>query len=144
MGTATMGKVLVRAKVENLADLYEADKGLAPAEDVRAVVVEDALVDTGPTMLSLPNRCIVQLGLKKVRTRRARTTAGIREFGVYDAVRLTVQGRDCKVEVAEIPDDCPILIGQIPLEALDWVVDPVGQRLIGNPEHGGEHMIDLF
>jgi hypothetical protein len=37
-----------------------------------------------------------------------------------------------------------VLIGQIPLEALDFVVDPIGQRLIGNPEHNGEHMIDIF
>ena len=59
-------------------------------------------------------------------------------------MRLTVQGRDCLVEVAEVPEECPVLIGQIPLEMLDFVVDPVGQRLIGNPEHGGQQMIDMF
>ena len=32
----------------------------------------------------------------------------------------------------------------IPVEALDWVVDTKGQRLIGNPDHGGENMIDMF
>jgi hypothetical protein len=57
---------------------------------------------------------------------------------------LTIQGRECKVEVAEPPDDCPVLIGQVPLELLDFVVDPVGQQLIGNPDHNGEQMIDLF
>jgi hypothetical protein len=36
------------------------------------------------------------------------------------------------------------LIGQIPLEALDWVVDAKGMRLIGNPEHGGQHMAEAF
>jgi hypothetical protein len=46
--------------------------------------------------------------------------------------------------VAEIPDEFPVLIGQVPLELLDWVVDPKGQRLIGNPEHGGEHMMEVF
>ena len=40
--------------------------------------------------------------------------------------------------------DCPLLIGQVPLELLDFVVDPVGQKLIGNPDHGGEQMIDLL
>ena len=65
-------------------------------------------------------------------------------FGIYGAVRLTVLGRDCIVEAAEIPDDCPVLIGQTPLELLDFVVDPVGQRLIGNPGHGGQQMIDMF
>ncbi len=63
---------------------------------------------------------------------------------MYGALKLTVQGRDCLVEVAELPDECPVLIGQIPLEALDFVVDPIGQRLIGNPAHGGEHMMDLL
>ncbi len=43
-----------------------------------------------------------------------------------------------------MPDECPVLIGQIPLEALDFLVDPIGQRLIGNPEHGGEQMIEMF
>ena len=44
----------------------------------------------------------------------------------------------------EIADECPALIGQIPLESMDFVVDPVGQRLIGNPDHGGQQMIDMF
>ena len=46
--------------------------------------------------------------------------------------------------MTEVDDDCPVMIGQIPLEGLDFVVDRIGQRLIGNPEHGGEHMIDAF
>ena len=66
------------------------------------------------------------------------------DCGVYEAVRLTIQGRDCTADVAELPDDCPVLIGQLPLEMLDFIVDPIGQRLIGNPEHGGEHMIEHF
>jgi hypothetical protein len=46
--------------------------------------------------------------------------------------------------VVEVPDDCPVLVGQLILEALDFVVDPVKQRLIGNPEHGGEQIYDLY
>ncbi len=85
MEIVTTGKVVVPARVENLADLYEAQKGAGPQDEVRAVEVCDAL---------------------------------------YEAVRLTVQGRDCVIEVSEIPDACPVLIG--------------------NPDHGGEQMIDLF
>ena len=48
------------------------------------------------------------------------------------------------MDVTELPDECPVLIGQLPLEALDFVVDPVNQRLIGNPAHGGEHIIELY
>lgn len=144
MELLTMGKVLVAAKIENLEDLYETSKGVLPAERVRSVNVTDALVDLRATMLSLPRRFIEALGLKRHRSRSARTTAGTVTFGVFDAVRLTVQERDCVIEVAEVPDECPVLIGQVPLELLDFVIDPAGRRLIGNPEHGGEHMMDLF
>jgi hypothetical protein len=48
------------------------------------------------------------------------------------------------VDVTELPDDRPVLIGQIPLDALDFVVDPVGQRLTGNPAHGGERMVEIY
>jgi predicted aspartyl protease len=92
----------------------------------------------------LPKRQISALGLKRHRTRTARTAAGIVSFGIYEAIRLTVQGRDCVVEVCELPNECPPLIGQIPLEALDFVVDPIGQKLIGNPDHNGEQMIEIY
>jgi len=139
-----MGKVSVPARIENLGDLYLAESGALTPEKVRAVEVKAALVDTGATLLSIPRRLVEQLGLKRTRTRTARTAAGTVEFGIFQPVRLTVQGRDCIVEVAEIPDECPVLIGQVRLELLDFVVDTAGQRLVGNPDHGGKQMIDMF
>ena len=59
-------------------------------------------------------------------------------------MKLTIQDRDCEVRVAEVADNCPVLIGFIPLELLDFVVDPKNQRLIGNPDHNGEFMIDMY
>jgi clan AA aspartic protease len=144
MGIETMGKVLVTAKIENLGDLIKAKDKLIPEEDVRLVEVDDALVDTGATGLSMPRRLIEQLGLEPLRRRRARTSAGLITVQIYGTARLTIQGRECPTDVTELPDDCPVLIGQIPLEALDFVVDPPNRRLIGNPEHGGEHIIELY
>jgi len=46
--------------------------------------------------------------------------------------------------IVSAKDDCPPLIGVIPLEILDFVVDPTRQRLIGNPNHGGERMFDMY
>ncbi len=144
MRRVTMGKVTVEATIENLDDLFRADRGELSQDQVRGVTVTDALVDTGATMLSMPRRLIDQIGLTRYKTRQAKTAVGLFEFGVYRAARLTVQGRDCIIDVTEVADDCPVLIGQIPLEGLDFLVDPVGQRLVGNPDHNGEHMFDLF
>ena len=144
MEMATMGKVLVEAKIENLSDLMKLREGVFSAEQVRTAEVTNALVDTGATMLSLPKKLVEALGLRRQRTRSARTAAGVLSFGIYEPVRLTIQGRDCVIEVAEVPDECSALVGQVPLELLDFVVDPMRQALVGNPEHGGEHMMDLY
>ena len=144
METSPMGKVLVTAKIENLADLFNVRQGLLRPEQVRSVEVTDAVVDTGASTLSLPKRLIAELGLQPFRTRQARTSAGPVTLQMYGTVRLTIQGRDWTGDVVEVPDDCPVLIGQMALEGLDFVVDPVGQRLIGNPAHGGEHIIELY
>ena len=144
MESATMGKVLVAATIENLDDLFGVRKGQRTEEEVRRVEVTDALVDTGATGLLMPKRLIAQLGLDPVRIRPSRTIAGQVPLQIYRAVQLTVQGRDCISDVAEIPDELPLVIGQVPLELMDWVVDPKGRRLIGNPEHGGEQMIEVL
>ena len=44
----------------------------------------------------------------------------------------------------ELPDELPNMIGQIPLESMDWVIDLVGRKLMGNPEHGGELLHEEF
>lgn len=144
METATMGRVTVKARIENLQDINLADAGHLQPDQVRAIEVDNALIDTGMTGLGIPTRLIKQLGLTRQRTRTALTTAGHREYGVYSGVRGLIQGREFIINVTEVPDACPVLIGQVPLELVDFVVDPVGQRLIGNPEHGGEHMIEMY
>ena len=63
---------------------------------------------------------------------------------MYEAFRLTIQGRECSMDVMEVPDDVPVLIGQLPLEHLDFVVDMMSHTLIGNPRQGGEHIYELY
>ncbi len=139
-----MGRVLAEVTIENLKDRWAVEEGKLLPEQVRRVTVTDALADTGATMLSLPTKLIRQLGLTKTGSRRIRSTTGVGVANVYSAVWLTIQDRDCPLDVMEVPDDVPVLIGQIPLERLDFVVDPQGRRLIGNPAHDGEYMIDAF
>jgi predicted aspartyl protease len=143
-GIAIMGKVTVTALVENLNDLVGVQGGTLSVEQVRRVDVGDALIDTGATGLLMPKRLIAQLGLQPLRLRNAKTIGGTIPLQVYRAVRLTIQGRDCISDVAEIGDDLPVVIGQVPLELMDWVIDMQGQKLIGNPAHGGEHMIEAY
>jgi clan AA aspartic protease len=140
----TMGRVLTEATIENLKDLWDAERGLLPPDGVRRITVSDALVDSGATLLSLPTRIIRQLGLTPMFSRRVTSSTGGGVATVYQAVRLTIQGRYCTMDAMEVPDDVPVLIGQLPLEHLDFVIDPRSRTLIGNPAHGGEHVYELY
>ncbi|MBX9626393.1 MAG: retroviral-like aspartic protease family protein [Gemmataceae bacterium] len=144
METAEMGRVLTPIAVENLEDLWAVRRGDLPADKVRRVEVTDALVDTGASLLALPTSLIKTLGLKKGYERPARAATGTTTVAVYDVVRLAVQGRECKVEVMEVPDGTPALVGQLPLEMMSFVVDMTNHRLTGDPTTGGEHVLDLF
>jgi predicted aspartyl protease len=142
--TATMGRVVTEATIESLRDLWAAEQGSRPADQVRRVTVPDALVDTGATLLSLPSALIRKLGLTQTGTKRVQSSSEVTEAAMYDAVRLTVQGRSCTMDVMEVPDGVPVLIGQLPLEHLDLVVDARNRQLIGNPAHGGVHTYELY
>lgn len=139
----TMGRVTTAALIENVKDLWDTERGMIPLESIRRVDVPDALVDTGATTPALPARLIQQLGLNKTREKSVISAHGTGAIGIFEAVRVTIMGRDCVVEVMEVPDDVPALIGQIPLEMLDFV-DMQGRRLTGNPAHGGEQILELL
>ncbi len=139
-----MGRVTAVAGIWNLEDLWMADRGVLAADAVRHVEVQDALIDTGAIILSLPTRIIQQLGLKAMGKKPTLTAGGPRETTIYQAVRLCVLNRECTVDVLEVPDSVPVLIGQVPLEILDLIVDPPNRRLIGNPAHGGQQMFEVF
>ena len=140
----SMGRVVIEITVENLDDLHAARKGAITPDKVRRVTISDALVDTGATYLSLPAYVIRELGLSKAFTKRVMTSRGPADADVYDAIWLTIQGRSCTLDVMEVSDGVPALVGQLPLEHLDLVVDPMRQKVIGNPAHGGEQMYDLM
>jgi predicted aspartyl protease len=144
METASMGRVTTEASIENIQDLWDVERGLLPPDRIRRVNVSDALVDTGATLLSLPTRYIRELGLPVTSSKRVTRSIGVGEANMYRAVRLTIMGRSCTMDVMEVPDSVPVLIGQLPLEHLDLVVDMPGRSLIGNPAHGGEHIYELY
>ncbi len=144
METLEMGRVLTEATIYNLGDLFEAERGKLPADQVRKVTIPDALVDTGATTLAMPRSMLDQLGLTKRYEKQAVTAGGVQTMSVYAAARLEIMGRDMITDVIEVPEGNPVLIGQIPLEMMDWVVDMRGRRLIGNPAHGGEHVLEVL
>lgn len=141
-----MGKVWADIEVFNSVDESNANAGKLSQKKVRRINI-NALVDTGATMLMLPEKDIAALGLSVTRTANSRVADGrviVRK--IYGPVKIKFQQRTMQTEAVAIANDVPALLGQIPLEALDVLIDSKNQRLILNPasKNPDMAMIDLF
>ena len=102
----------------------------ARGEDVQC----DAMVDSGAVQLALPAEVIEQLRLLPLDTIMVTTADnGQHTYRICGMVDLEVQGRRCQVRAIELPRGAEPLLGAIPLEEMDWHIDPLGQRLVPNP-----------
>jgi predicted aspartyl protease len=136
-------KLVTRIRVENWLDAEMLAIG-ARKEQPRSVETE-ALVDTGAAKFYLRASVIRQLGLRPIGEIKSRTMSARSEAQkVFAPVSLEIQGRVGRYDVVEVPDALPNIVGQIPLEDLDWVVDCRNQRLIPNPEHKHGELSDEF
>ena len=125
----------------NRKDMLLAEEGVMKPEDVRRITVDDAIVDTGATRLSLPKPVIEQLGLTPIGRTRARTTNGIVDRFIYSEVRFTVLERSGTLEITELPVNVPVLVGHMVLEMLDLCLD-IRKGLTYNPDHDDEWIED--
>jgi hypothetical protein len=143
MQVSVRGNVRIACRIENLGDFLNMRRGFFGPDMVHGVDVPDALVAPATSCLALPARFVAQLKLQRRETRKTRTTTGFAYFGIYEPVRLIVLDRECSVDVLKVPDECPVLIGELPLRLLDLVIAPDGKSLVGNPAHDGHLMADL-
>lgn len=118
---------------------------LTNALDPSGSEVVEAVVDTGTTLLVLPQDLVERLGLRKVREAKVRyANQDVQSKAVYGIVTVEVQGRSGNFDaLAEVPGSQP-LIGQIVLEALDLVINPVTRKLGPNPESPEMPMVEIL
>lgn len=139
-----MGKVMEKIKLTNSYDEDKVESGYWGPEQVRSVEIE-ALVDTGATMLILPADVVDRLGLKEQGRRTVVYANGAKgEIPWIGGVRLTVLGREMIASALVTPAGTTALLGQIPLEELDLIVDPKSRALQVNPRSPDAPLLDLL
>ncbi len=129
-----MGEVRTTIELRNRRDLWLAELGQLPAAQVRSVSV-DALVDTGAVMILLPQDLVERLGLP--RPKKAIVTLANEqkiELEVATDLSITVAGREWETDCLVGPPECEALLGQLVLERLDLIVDPLKQTVTPRPE----------
>jgi predicted aspartyl protease len=133
----TMGRVTTTITLTNRADQIRAAEGLISADEVRAVTLENVLVDTGATMLCLPPDIITQLGVEMREEVGVETAAGFRRARTFRDVELSVCGRESIFDCLELPGGHSPLLGVVPMEVLGLEPDLKNQvlRLLPDDTH---------
>ena len=124
-----MGEIRVRARLEK-----EGAAGKSGRRKARVLEI-DAVVDTGAVMMLLPQEMAESLGLDS-RGKVIVQLANDQKIELCRAggILLTVAGRQMTTDCLVGPPGCEPLIGQIVLESLDLIPDPVKRTLTPRPE----------
>jgi clan AA aspartic protease len=137
-----MGQVITEITLVNVDDEGLLRHGYISINDVRKETVQ-AVVDTGSMRLVITEELFQKLGLAHARDINANLADGRRlPCKVTSDVRIFCNNRITVVNAVVIPGAEKVLLGVIPLEDMDLMVDPCNQTLVG--VHGDEAVCVVY
>jgi clan AA aspartic protease len=133
-GEKKMGLVYADIQLISGDDLALYHRGYLPEDQIKHMKVR-ALVDSGAYMLIINDQIREQLDLRVLGEETGRLADETEiKVKVVGPIEIRFENRRATVDAYVIPGNVEPLLGVIPTEDLDVVVDPKQQRLIVNPE----------
>jgi clan AA aspartic protease len=124
-----MGLVYADIEIVSAEDLALARRGYIKEENVKSEKVR-ALVDSGAYMMCINEHIQAQLDLAKVSSMEAELADGtIRIVDVVGPIVINFSNRTTSCNAAVLPGESEVLLGAIPMEDLDVVIDPKLQTI---------------
>ena len=125
-----MGDVFAEITIRNGADIVRARDGHIPEQNIRSITAT-AVVDTGAMTLVMGEDLREKLGLFITETDSV-TLAGGDEAacGVTEPVEVCWEDRTTSIRALVMPGEEEVLLGVIPLEDMNLIVDPVNETLV--------------
>jgi hypothetical protein len=135
-----MGIVTTEITLINIFDEKNARDGLIKPEEVRTATVT-AIADTSSMNLVITEELYQKLGLGITGEKTALIANGQRvNCKMTDSVVIHWKNRFTALPAMVIPGAKRILFGALPLEAMDLMVNPVSQEVVGVHGDREEHM----
>jgi clan AA aspartic protease len=128
---------LIRTEIEliNTDDVALFNAGYRTKEQIRVETVS-ALVDSGAYLLCINEVIKNQMGLKLIETDVATLADGKRQtFDIVGPITVKFKNRTTICRALVLPGDSEVLLGAIPMEDMDVVINPRSQTLEINPQH---------
>jgi clan AA aspartic protease len=129
-----MGLTHAEILLINTVDAVLAQRGNIPNEDVRQMTVR-ALVDSGANMLIINQSIADELGLMIEESTSVELADGSRnKWNVVGPISIRFSNRRATCSAVVIPSASEVLLGAIPMEAMDVIIDPGTQQLLVHPD----------
>ncbi len=115
-------------------DLALVRAGYIPESEVRKVKIL-ALVDSGASMLAITESIRRLLNLSKLDEMQAELADGsVTTLDIVGPLEVRFENRKTIVNAMVLPDEGEVLLGAIPMQGMDVLIDPKWEWLIVNPE----------
>jgi clan AA aspartic protease len=129
-----MGITYAEIELIRSDDLALLRAGYIQEDQIHRLKVE-ALVDSGASMLAIPESIKEQLQLPQVDEQQAELADGsVIAVEVVGPVEVRFENRIAIVSALILPGEAEVLLGAIPMQAMDVLIDPKQERLIVNPK----------
>ena len=130
-----MGKIYTNILLTNEYDRIRAKHHEIGEEEIRKIDVT-ALVDTGADWLIINDLIKNQLGLEVTGARLGELADGsVRKFDIVGPIRIKLLGnREISTEAMVIPGDNEVLLGAIPMQSLDVLIDLMKEEITLPPD----------
>ncbi|GHV44163.1 hypothetical protein AGMMS49546_27710 [Spirochaetia bacterium] len=129
-----VGSTFEEITLKNEGDRIRVECGFIKEPEIRETTLR-ALVDTGAATLVINEEVREQLGLMVVGLHEATLANGEKETcRIAETVEVRWKDRFMTCQPWVLPNATEVLLGAIPLENMDLMVDPVDQKLVGR--HG--------
>ena len=126
-----MGNVYAEITLRNTGDVINAKQGIIMEDEIRCVITT-AMVDTGSMTLVISEEMRQELGLEIYGFREVTLANDQTETArVTEPVEVIWNNRNYIGQAWVISGWGEPLLGLLPLEYMDLMVDPVNQRLVG-------------
>ncbi len=129
-----MGLTYADIELSSGEDVVLFRRGELPKESVKKISV-NALVDSGAYLLTINDDVKNQLDLRVIDKDLAELADGsLMEVDIVGPVEVRFENRRVTADAMVLPDATEILLGVIPMEGMDVMIDPKRQKLIVNPK----------
>lgn len=130
-----MGLIYAEIELINSWELETARKQMMDLDEVKRNFVT-MLVDTGAVYLSINESIQERLQLPTVGSKNFELADGrVVKYKVVGPVEVRFGNRQTLCEALVLPGNSEPLLGAIPMEGMDVIIDAAGQELVTHPDH---------